>query len=180
MNNIKKLCVYIVIIVLYVGVSLALGTISFGLIQLRIAECLQVVCLKDIKYTIPLTIGCFLTNLIGSTMGLTVLPLDIIVGTIATCLSCLLIYFLRGITTKGKPCLSLLMPVIINAMLIGGLYAFYTMPTSSANLMLKYFLYSSTLIALSEFISCFVLGLIINKPVLNVLEHYDSSEVGYN
>jgi len=179
MNNIKRICVYIVLIVLYVGISLALGSFSFSIVQLRIAECLQVVCLKDIKYTIPLTIGCFLTNVIGSALGMSVLPLDMIIGTIATCISCILIYLLRNKTINGRPCLSLLMPVIINAILIGSLYTFTMMPLS-AKTMLSYFANTAGLIAISEFVSCFILGLIIYKPVLRVVEHYDPSEVSYN
>jgi len=177
MNKIKKLCVYIAVIVLYVGVSLTLGTLSFGLIQLRIAECLEVTCLKDVKYTIPLTIGCFLTNAIGSVMGFTILPLDIVFGTLATLISCLLVYYLKDV---ARPYVSLLMPVIVNAIIIGGLYVYSMMPSSSAKLMLNYFVYTSIPIAISEFISCFVLGIVIYKPVLRVLEHYDPSEVGYN
>lgn len=180
-NKIRRLCIDIVLIILYTGISLALGSLSFGLIQIRIAEVLQVVCLKDKHYVLPLTIACFLTNAIGFSLGMSFIPLDIIVGTLATLISCLLIYQFKTIVSKKqRPYLSLLMPVIINGVFIGLLYTFVLFPLSSIGLALSYFGYTFISIAISEFVSCFLLGLIVYKPVLRILEHYDSSDIGYN
>ena len=90
------------------------GTTSMA-IQFRVAEALCVLALFT-KAAIPgLGIGCMLFNL--TTAGS--LPLDFIVGTIATLLAALLMYLLRNVKIKNYPWLSMLMPVVCNAVIIG-------------------------------------------------------------
>ena len=53
------------------------------------------------------------------------LPLDFLVGTGATLLSTGAIYLLRRVTVKGYPLLSMLMPALWNAVLVGWELSFH-------------------------------------------------------
>ena len=59
--------------------------------------------------------GCLLFNLSYAAA----LPLDIIVGTLATLLSNAAMRYTRSITVKGLPLLGLVMPALFNAILVG-------------------------------------------------------------
>ncbi len=80
-----------IIAALYVALTYALSFISFGEIQFRIAEILMLLCFFNKKYSIALILGCFIANLF-SPYGLP----DIIFGTLATVVACLLITLFRG------------------------------------------------------------------------------------
>ena len=84
-------------------------------IQFRASEALCVLALFFPAAIPGLSVGCFLYNL-SYTVAL---PLDPIVGTLATFLATTGMYFLRNIKLKGLPLLSLLMPALFNAILIG-------------------------------------------------------------
>ena len=62
-----------------------------------------------------LAIGCLLFNL-SYTMAL---PLDPIVGTLATLLATGSMYLLRNVKLKGFPAFALLMPAFFNALFVG-------------------------------------------------------------
>ena len=68
-----------------------------------------------------LSVGCLLYNL-SYTMAL---PLDPIVGTLATALATGSMYLLRNVKIKGIPFLALLMPALFNALLVGWELALY-------------------------------------------------------
>ena len=162
--NTKKIALYGIIIGLYTGISIALGAFSFGPIQVRIAEVLVLLCLYKLEYTIPLTIACLITNIIGIMMGIN-FPLDFIFGTLATLISCLLIYHFKDIKWGGRPILSMLMPCIVNGIVIGLEIMFYT---SGGENMLSVFIASCFSVFVGEFISCVVLGVILNGPLYRV------------
>lgn len=84
-------------------------------IQFRAAEALCVLALFTPAAIYGLTVGCFLYNI--SFVG--ALPLDPIFGTAATFFAVGSMYLLRKITVKGYPLLSLLMPAVWNALLVG-------------------------------------------------------------
>ncbi len=86
-NDITKQAI---VATIYIVLSIALSAISFLDIQLRVAEMLMVLPFYNKKYTIGLTIGCLITNL-SSPLGL----LDIVLGTLATFLACLIISNLK-------------------------------------------------------------------------------------
>ena len=84
-------------------------------IQFRAAEALCVLALFT-RAAIPgLTIGCLLFNI--SFAG--ALPLDFLVGTLATLLATSAMRLTRHITIKGYPALALLFPAIANGLLVG-------------------------------------------------------------
>lgn len=84
-------------------------------IQLRAAEALCVLAFFTPAAIAGLGIGCLLFNL--SFAG--ALPLDFLVGTLASVLSAASMYLCRNIKFKSLPVLGLLMPGIWNAFLVG-------------------------------------------------------------
>lgn len=84
-------------------------------IQFRASEALCILAFFTPAAVPGLTIGCLLFNL--SFAG--ALPLDPIVGTLATLLATGSMYLTRGITVKGYPLLGMLMPAVFNAFLVG-------------------------------------------------------------
>ncbi len=104
---------------LYVGVSylqnLLLPGSATWAIQFRIAEALCVLALFH-KAAIPgLSVGCLLFNLTVSAA----LPLDFLVGSLATLVSTKAMWLLRNIKIAGLPIPALLMPAICNGVLVG-------------------------------------------------------------
>ncbi len=84
-------------------------------IQMRLSEALCVLAFFT-KAAIPgLGIGCMVFNLTYAGA----LPLDAIVGTVATVIACGGMYLLRGVTLKGIPVAGLFLPVVTNALLVG-------------------------------------------------------------
>lgn len=104
----------------YTVVSLVLAPISYGPVQVRIAEALTLLPLIYKPSIWGVTLGCFLTNLIGAMMGVNPTGMiDAIVGTLATFLAAECTWRLRNKTVKGFPLLSVLMPVIFNFFFVG-------------------------------------------------------------
>lgn len=161
-----KIALYAIIIAVYVALSLALGALSFGQIQIRVAEVLVIFCLASLGYTIPLTIACLITNVLGLTLGMDFLPLDFIFGTLATLISCLLAYYFRKKLWFDLPILSLLMPCIANGIIVG-LELMITFDMGMIG-----FLTNFLFVFLGEFISCVLLGSLLYKPFLRVYQNF--------
>ena len=90
-------------------------------IQFRAAEALCVLALFTPSAIAGLSVGCFIFNL--SYAG--ALPLDAVIGTIATALATWAMYLSRKLTIKGYPLLALLMPSLFNGILVGWELAVY-------------------------------------------------------
>ena len=84
-------------------------------IQFRLSEALCVLAFFTPAAIPGLTVGCLLFNLTSAG----VLPLDPVVGSLATFLAALLMYRLRNIRVLKLPLLGLLMPALTNAFLVG-------------------------------------------------------------
>ena len=84
-------------------------------IQFRASEALCVLALFTPAAIPGLTVGCFLFNVNYSQA----LPLDILVGSLATFLACGAMYLTRNVKIKGLPALALVMPALFNAVLVG-------------------------------------------------------------
>lgn len=93
--------------------SAVLG-IAYGQIQFRFSEALTVLSVFTPAAIPGLTIGCILGNL-SSPYGIW----DIVFGSVATLLAAVSARKLRKITVKGLPLLSIIMPVIFNALIVG-------------------------------------------------------------
>ena len=84
-------------------------------IQVRISEALCVFAFFTPAAVPGLTLGCLLFNL---TFAGT-LPMDWLVGTLATLLAVEGMWLTRNITVKGFPILGMLLPAMTNAILVG-------------------------------------------------------------
>ena len=97
------------------GQNLLLPNSASMSIQFRASEALCVLALFTPAAIPGLTIGCLLFNI---TYGAT-LPLDFLVGTLASLLAALGMWLTRKMTIGKLPVLGLMMPAITNAVLVG-------------------------------------------------------------
>ena len=102
--------------------------IAYGPIQFRFSEALTILSVFTPAAVPGLTVGCVLGNL-TSPYGVW----DIVFGSLATLLAAITARMLRKIRFKGFPVLSLLMPVIFNALIVGTEITFI-FPTQEASL----------------------------------------------
>jgi len=84
-------------------------------IQLRLSEALCVLAFFTPAAAMGLAVGCLIFNLTFAAA----LPLDFLVGTIATYLAAKIMWHTRKITVKGYPLPGMLMPALFNALLVG-------------------------------------------------------------
>ena len=118
--NIKTFTKVAMIAAVYTVISLVLAPFSFGNIQVRIAEALTLLPLIYAPSIWGVTLGCFLTNLIGVLMGVNPTGvLDTVIGTSATLLAALCTYKLRDVKFRDIPVWSILMPVLFNMVFVG-------------------------------------------------------------
>ncbi len=118
--NTKSLTKMAMIAALYTAASLVLAPISYGNIQCRVSEALTILAVGGPFYIGALTFGCFLANLFGLLFGVNAIGwMDLVFGTLATLLGCLLSYYFRNIRFKNYPVVSGLMPVVTNGIIVG-------------------------------------------------------------
>ena len=130
----------------YAITTLILSPLSFGAVQVRISEALCILPLYTPAAIPGLTLGCFISGILGPN-GI----IDAAIGSIATLIGSVCIY-----AFKKKPWMGLLLNVISNAVLVGFVLAkIYTdaMPISICMLF----------VGLGEFVSCFVFGTLLKK-----------------
>ena len=115
-NKIKSIATTAIVAALYATVTMSLSFISYGPVQFRLAEIMTLLPLLNKKYILGLTLGCFLSNVLG-TLGI----VDIIFGIIATFISVYLVYLTGKLMKdkKGKFIIASLWPTIVNAIIIG-------------------------------------------------------------
>lgn len=131
----------------YTALSLVLAPISFGPIQVRVAEALTVLPAIFPSAIPGLFVGCILTNTIGTMLGLSGGILDIVFGSLATLISAWISYKLKKYTYLVP-----LPPVVINAVVVGMLlYYVVKIPLPLSVLMLQ--------VGAGQLIACYVLGL---------------------
>ena len=129
----------------YVVLTIVFQAISFGQVQVRIAEALTILPAFTPAAIPGLFIGCLISNMIGSAA-----LWDILFGSLATLLGAVFTYLFR----KKKAFLIVLPPIISNSLIIPLILRY----TYGINLPL-YFLIGS--IAIGEVLSCGVLGMIL-------------------
>ena len=84
-------------------------------IQLRLSEALCILAFFTPAAAVGLGAGCLIFNLTFAAA----LPLDFLVGTLASYLAAKGMWLTRNITVRGYPLLGLLMPALTNAILVG-------------------------------------------------------------
>lgn len=140
---------------IYAALTLMLAPISYGNIQFRISEIMVLLAFVDPFYIGGLTLGCFISNILGPNG----LP-DIILGTFATFISVTAISFTAKYVKNDKKALfvSSLWPTIFNALIIGWMLNYlFEVPL----------LLSMGQIAVGEFVVVTLVGLPIFKLVQN-------------
>lgn len=154
MRTTRDLAVAAVIAGAYAGLTLALTPLSFGPVQVRVAEAMCVLPLLFPQAVAGLTAGCFLANLIGLALGGTVPP-DLAVGTLATLFAALLTLRCR------RDWLAPAFSVVLNGVLVGGMI---TLCTLTREAWLTGFALNALTVAGGEVIAAYGLGI----PLLTV------------
>ena len=116
-----------VLAALYAALTILEGvlvpTLAYGAVQFRFAEALSVLCCFTPAAIFGMVLGCVIANLF-STVG----ALDIVVGSFATLLACIVTWRMgKAALKKIWVCALVPLPTILsNAVIIGALIAFYT------------------------------------------------------
>lgn len=112
MFSVKMITLNAIVAALYAVITISIPILSYNFMQFRVAELLNLLVFFNPSYTIGLTIGCLLANLF-STAGI----FDIVIGTLATFISCLLISAMSR-TFNRSLFLNGLVPCLINAIAV--------------------------------------------------------------
>ena len=151
-TNVHKLAACAMIAAFYAAVSLSLPMLSYGVVQIRFSEALGLLAVLSPVAIPGVTLGCLLTNLMGTTL----LP-DVVFGTLATLIAAVMSYQLRGVRVKGLPIASSLPPILVNGLVIGLELTFFY----SDGFRLGIFLINAVSVAAGQVIPCAVLGVLL-------------------
>ena len=139
------------IVALYAVITILCAPLSYEFSQFRFSEALNLLVFFNPTYTIGLTVGCFIAN-VASTVG----PLDMVFGTLATLISCLLIVWF------SKICKNLfingLIPSLINAIIVPFVIYLSSMGTSDSFELSAMYWIMFGWIFLGEFVCITVIG----------------------
>lgn len=154
--SVRRLVRCAVIAAVYVVVCLVLAPFSYGAVQVRVAEALCLLPVFGTEYIVGVTLGCFLANLLGSTV------VDVVFGTLATLLACLVTYKLRDIRVKGLAIPASLPPVVFNMIIVGAFeITFFSDGAPTAMLAV----FNAVTVGIGELISCTILGVALVKLI---------------
>lgn len=146
---------------IYAALTIFLAPISFGPLQIRVAEALTVLPFLFPEALWGLWIGCLIANIYGG-LG----PIDIFGGSLLTMLAALATYYLRRLK---RPILAPLPPIFFNALGVSLYLQFLVSPPDINMGFLKhlplYWLFVFT-IGIGEMIVCYGLG----YPLLLILK----------
>lgn len=149
----------------YAALTMALAPISYGPIQMRLSEVLCILPFFLPCTTWGLFLGCMIANLI-SAAGVW----DVIFGSLATLCACLCIQALgqqgRGASSWQRVILAVLMPVLWNALIVGGMLTWSLTDTPLFHFSRQFWIFGGE-VGLGELIVMFVLGI----PLLKLLQH---------
>ena len=155
--SVRRLVRCAVIAAVYVVVCLVLAPFSYGAVQVRVAEALCLLPVFGTEYIVGVTLGCFLANLLGSTV------VDVVFGTLATLLACLVTYKLRDVRVKGLAIPASLPPVVFNMIIVGAFEITFFFSDGAPTAMLAVF--NAVTVGIGELISCTILGVALVKLI---------------
>lgn len=155
--SVRRLVRCAVIAAVYVVVCLVLAPFSYGAVQVRVAEALCLLPVFGAEYIVGVTLVCFLANLLGSTV------VDVVFGTLATLLACLVTYKLRDIRVKGLAIPASLPPVVFNMIIVGAFEITFFFSDGAPTAMLAVF--NAVTVGIGELISCTILGVALVKLI---------------
>ena len=155
--SVRKLVRCGVVAAIYVVLCMALQPLSYGAVQVRVAEALCLLPVFGAEYIAGVVLGCFLANLLGSTI------VDVIFGTLATLLACLVTYKLRDVRVKGLAIPASLPPVVFNMIIVGAFEITFFFSDGAPTAMLAVF--NAVTVGIGELISCTILGVALVKLI---------------
>lgn len=155
-KNTKFLAQAGMIAAIYVVFTLPFASFGTDYMQVRISEALTILPFFTPAAIPGLTIGCLLSNAFVSKFGM----VDIVFGSLGSLIAAYLSFKLRS-----KKYLVPLPPILVNAIMVGGLIYFGTFGTLEFNQTLLLFM---AWVALGQTIACYGLGL----PLMFGLEKY--------
>ena len=158
-NIIKKLCRIAVISAVYAVISLLLPFLSYGTIQLRIAEALCVLPILMPESVFGVFFGCLITNIFSGSV------FDLLIGSAATLIAAYLSQKFRA-----KPLLAALFPVVINALVIGIMLSCLTGSFENLAAFLPVCALNILSVGIGEGLAVYGLGI----PLLYLLKKYPS------
>jgi len=167
--SIRKLVFAGIIAALYVALTIASYPFAYEAIQFRISEALAILPFF-FPFAVPgLFVGVFIANLIGP-FGLP----DAIVGSGASLIAalCTMQIGMRWRERKSAKVLACLPPVIVNAVFIGAMIAFFMLSYGETDNFLAAFLISGMWVGLGQLGVMYIIGLplMIFLPKMRVIE----------
>ena len=142
---------------LYFVISVAMLPLSFGAVQVRIAEALTLLPVLTPLGVWGVTLGCILTNAYGVAAGANILgAADVLIGSAATLTAALMTRRLRSVRIAGLPVFAAIPPVVVNAVVIGAELTFAETGQLAASPLLWF---NMTRVGLGQLLACAVLGL---------------------
>ncbi len=160
MKKINKMTNIAMIAAIYFIVSMAFQFMAYSAVQVRVAEALIVTAIVSKQGIYGTTLGCLITNAIGVALGVNGFGgLDIIFGTLFTLIAAIIAYNFRDYvyTKMHLPLISLMAPVIINAIGLPFVFAF----AFHQKFVLSVYMMEFGFVFLGQFISCVILGSIL-------------------
>ena len=140
-----------IIAALYAAITLLLAPISYGEVQIRIAESLTLLPILLPEAVPALAVGCLLSNILGGTT-----IFDIIFGTLATLLAALCTRLLRKNILAASA-----MPVLFNGVIVGAVVHYGYAPVLPLPLCMLS-------VAAGEAVSCLALGPMLLRAVRRI------------
>ena len=128
--------------------NIILPSSTTAAIQCRLSEALTVLAFFSPAAVPGLTLGCLVFNLTSGAA----LPLDFLVGSLATLLAALGMRHTRKLTVKGLPVFGLAMPALTNAALVGWELSIYIGGG---------FWYNAICVAIGELIVLYTAGVVL-------------------
>lgn len=155
--NTRRLVMAALIAAVYTALTVLLTPFSYGVVQCRVAEALTVLAAFTPSAIPGLAVGCALSNLLGvgvSPIG----AVDVLVGTLATLAAACLSRRWRNVRWWGMPILSVLPPIVINALVVGVEAA-----VAANNFAFTFVLLQMATVAIGQTVACGVGGLLLAK-----------------
>lgn len=151
--SVKNLTLIAVIAALYTAITFIFAGVSYGPVQFRISEFLNALSFFSFVAVPGLTLGCFVSNLLGLFLGAegACVP-DLIIGTLATFIAAVMCYYIGKSKSKFLIYVFGFLPVV----LINGLFVGYEL-----TYLLKIggtFIFNCSTVALGELVVCYGLG----------------------
>ena len=155
--NTKRLVRAAMVAAIYVVLCLVLAPFSYGAVQVRLAEMLCLLPVFGAEYIVAVTLGCFLANLLGSTL------VDVVFGTAATLVACLVTYAVRKVRVGGLAIPAAVPPIVSNAVIVGALELTFFLPGVTGTAALA--AWNALTVGIGEMVSCGILGVALVKLI---------------